>query len=441
MKATLTCTFALVASAFAAEPTPLPLTLEGAARAVTVERGPITDELRALAGEGEGSLEGMKYHYRVHYRTWDGAYDETASYVSAHAYTQGYAHGDALVLTNSGAAEAPPMRLALFTDGDAQEITLPAKAYAQKAACLGTAPVGRFTWHRREGWQGRKGGLSLHPGSSEYECKLQWSYDAETGDTDFGVSTPEGWQELEQQKAPFRSVGMPSLGASGSSVPQPADAGAPTPLAVELPVTHERAACPLRVECVEQPADSARPHFRYIVREAAYNHGTRLCFTSRHRYGQAYAHGKLLLLSTSGAHCTWDDGVMAFIVLDLTKVSAIEDVLALEAWERCEVASEEGFCNWDGVDDEGNWVCGSYSWLDWHAADAMSGNAKGLSVRLGTQLPDDCRIWWHYAAATATTRLRNRRLTALFDGELPHQTTPIEVEVRYAGAEKPAAAE
>ncbi len=434
-------------------PLPLPVTLHNAAHAVVVEREVLTPELRESleqqqAGWPEGlrvSLEGMTFLYRIVYRDWDGGFEQSLSCVSAHAYEQGYASGDALVLTNSG-AESETMALAFLIAGEPNaEMELPA---GPQTASIGRRAGKRFFWHQREAWRGDGECLVLELGTCGSEHPLYWACHVAEGRCGFYDSrAADGAGELASRRRSFSSIGLGSMGINGSSIPQPKEAAALTPGAQELPTTHMGAACPLRVECLPLPASAPEnaeaqqageePRFRYIVREAELN-GKRLSFTSRHRYGQAFCCGELLLLSTSGSYDEHADEQMSLIVLDIRQGRAIEDHLLPDSVRGndfnagASVDVDHSSVCWDGVDEEGKRCAGIYSRMIWHRADAIACNGAEMFVPLGCDATKGCPIVWEYDAGTGLTRLRNRSLLALFHSALPHRCTVLPVEVSYA---------
>ncbi len=454
---TLACTACSLALA-----TPVPVTLCGAGEGVGIERQPLTDELRRQYEQQQANypeelrtpLEDKKYRYKLNFVSWDGSHGAEVDFFSAHAYGHAYAHGNMVALSNSGEEGAPPAIACISGYVSVQENELPGDLSAYKLSCETDAgsPLRKPTlrWHKREGWSGSQGHVLLELGVAERNgCPLYWYYDAEKKEGAFRDGRGEDAEPPLRQNTRTQLCGL-SLGelwAAGSSLPQPPDNTEPTPGADELPTTHEGAMNLLRVECLPLPgpdaaspdepeaaADDTAPRFRYIVREACL-HGKRLSFTSRYRYGQAYACSSLLLLSTSGAHDEYFDEAMSFIIVDLETGRALEDLMQLDSLTSEKVCSARMSVCWDGVDEQGNWCSGMYGLMRWHHAEAISGSARGISVRLGGNTPNESSLCWEYDAASGRTHLRKRSLIGLLEATPPHHCR----ELRLQGRDTPPA--
>ncbi len=180
------------------------LTQENSAAAVRVDCAIVP---QTVVGAPVLTEAPLAYHYTIRYVDWETGTREERNFTSGHHYAQGYACGDVLVLSTSGASGEDSMALAVI-DRNRQQVLedvllLDGIGYAQRVCWDGVDEEGNAcsgsysynVWHGGcerpseggVGWMGRAHGIWLRLGARAFNsgerCSLSWGYSTESGST------------------------------------------------------------------------------------------------------------------------------------------------------------------------------------------------------------------------------------------------------------------
>ncbi len=234
------CLPVLVLLAHAVAATPVPIMLAGSHRALRVDC-----EQQPATPEGQPPL----FRYSIHSMDWEGQQKQHHHFCSTHCYSQGYANGGTLVLTNSGAKNEDIMSLAVIDSGKGNvlehELLFDISEHSSGGRVLwdgfdeqGNPASGTYSYMD---WHGAPGLNSLHGWSSwgthiglrlgthdPNRCPVSWSYDRATGNASLSLSQRGKDAPLLTQRS--RRLPLVAAGSSEAELPAlsplPADAPA-----------------------------------------------------------------------------------------------------------------------------------------------------------------------------------------------------------------------